>query len=96
MSTILPAENFEKEAIVTEDELKKEIESYIAGNYSLWLIGVTDRPMERKGEYGNPRQWHQWDASTGDLARRVESYFLERGCMGGLGGNSSAKYVYIF
>ena len=81
---------------MTEQEIKTEIERHINGRYSVWTIGVTDAPDKRKREHGNPRWWHHWDASTEEVARRIESYFLEKGCKGAGGGRGKANYVYIF
>lgn len=81
---------------MTEQEIKAEIERHINGRYSVWTIGITDDPDRRKREHGNPQCWHHWDASTEEVARRIESYFLEKGCKGAGGGGGNANYVYIF
>ena len=81
---------------MTEQEIKAKIEGYVSSNYSIWTIGVTDNPERRKGEHGNPQYWHQWDAATEAIARRIETYFIDKGCKGGGGGLGNANYVYIF
>lgn len=81
---------------MTEQEIKTDIERFIKENYSIWTIGVTDRPEQRKQEHDNPKYWHQWDASTEQVARRIESHFIAKGCKGGGGGLGDANYVYIF
>jgi len=81
---------------MTEQEIRGEIERYIKGRYSVWTIGVTDDPDRRRIQHGNPQCWHHWDASTGEVARRIESYFLEKGCKGAGGGGGNANFVYIF
>lgn len=81
---------------MTEQEIKTAIEGHIKGSYSAWTIGVTDDPDRRKQEHDNPKYWHQWNASTEDAARRIEKYFVDKGCKGAGGGKGDADYVYIF
>jgi len=81
---------------MTERDIIDAIERIIRENYSAWTIGVTDRPEERRQEHGNPSTWHHWDASTEQVARRIEAYFTDLGCQGDVGGGGNANYVYIF
>jgi len=81
---------------MTEQEIIAEIEVHIKGNYSVWTIGVTDDPDRRRTEHGNPKCWHHWNASTEQVARRIETYFTDKGCEGAGGGKGNANYVYIF
>jgi len=85
---------------MTEQEIISAIEGHIAGRYSSWTIGVTDQPNERKQQHERDGKdvscWHQWDASTESAARRIEHYFVDKGCKGAGGGLGNANYVYIF
>lgn len=81
---------------MTEQEIKAKIEGHINGNYPSWTIGVTDNPDRRKQQHNNPPDWHYWNASTEDEARRIEKYFVDKGCKGSGGGGGTADYVYIF
>ena len=81
---------------MTEQEIKAEIERIINGRYTIWTIGVTDRPEQRRQEHGSPKYWHHWDATTEQVARRIEQYFIDQGCKGGVGGGVNPNYVYIF
>ena len=85
---------------MTEQEIISAIEGHIAEKYSIWTIGVTDRPNKRKQEHEQDREdvshWHEWDASTELVARRIERYFIDKGCKGAGGGPGNANYVYIF
>jgi len=85
---------------MTEQEIISAIEDRIKGKYSSWTIGITDRPNERKQEHEREGKdvscWHQWDASTESVARRIEIYFVGKGCKGAGGGLGNANYVYIF
>ena len=78
-----------------EEVIKTAIEK-IVSNYSNWTIGVTDDPVRRRSEHGNPNHWHHWDAETETTARNVERYFLDKGMKGSGGGPGRADYVYIF
>ncbi len=81
--------------MASESAIKAAIENIVT-TYSAWTIGVTDDPVRRKGEHGNPQYWHQWDADTETAARNVEKYFLDKGMKGGGGGLGRADFVYIF
>lgn len=81
---------------MTDQEIKNDISNYVSKNYSIWTIGITDRPTQRKTEHSNPEHWHQWNASSEKAAREVETYFIAKGCKGGSGGKGNGDYVYIF
>jgi len=81
---------------MTEQEIKAEIEIHIKGRYSAWTIGITDDPDRRRTEHENPKCWHHWCATTEEVARRIESYFIKKGCKGDVGGGDNPNYVYIF
>ncbi len=81
--------------MASELAIKGAIEIIVV-SCSNWTIGVTDDPVRRKSEHGNPAGWHHWDADTEQAARNVESYFLGKGMKGGGGGLGRADYVYIF
>ena len=80
----------------SEDSIVRAIARIAGRDYSKWTIGVTDYPKRRKSEHGNPRVWHNWNANTEKVARRIESRFINRGMKGGGGGPGNADYVYIF
>lgn len=87
-------------------EIKKRIENTKSPDYSIWTIGITTEPQERKKAHLDPKYWEQWTADSLEAARAVETYFLnefpskesER-MKGGTGGDMDARktaYVYIF
>ena len=82
--------------MVSESTIKANIEKRVAGNYSIWTIGVTDDLERRRIEHGNPSFWYHWDADFEQVARNVESYFLDKGMKGGTSGLGKADHVYIF
>jgi len=81
--------------MASELAIKAAIEKIVV-SCSNWTIGVTDDPVRRKSEHGNPSHWHQWDADTETAARNVETYFQNKGMKGSPGGLGRADYVYIF
>ena len=81
--------------MASESVIKAAIEGKVT-NYSVWTIGVTDDQTRRRSEHDNPSTWFQWDADTEQVARNVESYFVDKGMKGDTGGRGSADYVYIF
>jgi len=88
------------EVVMTEQDIISAIEGHIVGSYSSWTIGVTDQPNARKQQHERDGKdvshWHQWDASTELVARRIERYFVDKRCSGAGGGLGNANYVYIF
>lgn len=88
--------------------LKNAIISKIKGtkskDYSIWTIGLTHDPEERKQQHKDDKKitnyWKQWVADSLSDAQDIESFFInDKGMKGGTGGNLSARtkvYVYIF
>ena len=89
----------DKETIMEKIEARVMSEKH--KDYTLWTIGVTDRPDERKDEHKNDGKnvdfWNQWKADSEKDARAIEEFYIEKKKMkGGGGGPGSADYVYIF
>ena len=84
----------QKSQIISEIEAK--VESAKTVRYSLWTIGVTDDPLDRKSQHGDPKHWRQWTTDSEQDGRDIEEYFLNKGMNGGTGGGGTADYVYIF
>jgi len=86
--------------------IKKRVNDSKTVDYSMWTIGITTEPEERKEQHNNPKYWVQWEADSLDIAREVENYFLNEyteqksnRMKGGTGGDMSpykTAYVYIF
>lgn len=81
---------------MSEQGIVNAIDGYISSNYSKWTVGITSHPDDRKQAHGSPASWHCWDADTEIIARRIEKYFLDKGCKGDTGGGFAPHYVYIF
>ena len=84
----------QKSQIVSEIETR--VKSTKTENYSIWTIGVTENPSERKSQHEDPKYWKQWTTDSEQDGRNIEKYFLEKGMKGGTGGGGTADYVYIF
>lgn len=92
---------------MTTKEIKDAIITSVGRtSFSSWVIGITTDPAGRKVQHGSPACWKQWTADSLDVARAVETYFLndypakasER-MKGGTGGDMDEKktaYVYIY
>jgi len=76
------------------------IESKISTTkYSIWRIGLTNDPKQRKEDWENPKYWSQWAADSLSDAQDIESDFINKGMKGGTGGDLSSRYttyVYVF
>ncbi len=81
--------------MASESTIISAIEAIVT-SYFVWTIGVTDNPDRRRREHDNPRFWYPWDADSEQVARSVETYFLDKGMKGSGGGGGRADYVYIF
>jgi hypothetical protein len=86
--------------------IKKRVDNSKTVDYSLWTIGITTDPDERKDNHNDPKHWQQWEADSLEIAQEVETYFINDypekksdRMKGGTGGDMSARktaYVYIF
>lgn len=81
----------------SETTIKRQIETTVSGKYSDWHIGVTDDPLVRKAQLGNPLSWLQWPAESTKSALNILKYFKSKGMKPtDVGAEESGKYVYIF
>jgi hypothetical protein len=75
-----------------------------SSSFSIWRIGLTHTPDERKTywkdiEKEHVNYWSQWVADSLSDAQDIESHFINKGMKGGTGGNLSVSrtvYVYVF
>jgi hypothetical protein len=83
-----------------KEDIKNEIKKIVGKNYTIWTIGITDKPAQRKEQHKNDGKntetWLQWKTDSEKDGRRIESYFIDKGMKGGTGGDTGAEYVYIF
>lgn len=90
--------------VKTINEVIAEIDNYIqqcGGNYHDWYCGITSDPRQRLFDEHNVSEqnghWIYKDAGSENAARRIEQYFLNKGCQGGGGGGDYAsRYVYAY
>ena len=73
-----------------------EIKDRASEPYSQWYIGVTDDPIGRRTEHGNPTTWFRWRSDSESESREIEKIFLDLGMNGGSGGLGNAEFVYIY
>ena len=89
----------------SEEEIKNQIKAYIdsaGGDYSKWYVGITNNPQRRLFDEHNVMmnnsRWVRRTASSHEVARRIEAYFIdELGLDGGTGGgdeDSTVVYAY--
>jgi len=85
--------------MMTEKEIIADIRRVTCGNNSVWAVGVTDNPARQKLELEKAgksnKHWHDWDASTEAEARRIEAFYLEKGCESDRGDGGGGRHVYI-
>lgn len=87
-----------------KQEIINDIEAISDYDFSIWRIGLSHNPSDRKQEHKdegqNTKHWKQWKADSLPDAEDIESYFInEKGMKGGTGGNLSSNkpiYIYIF
>lgn len=88
----------------TENEIKTEIKEHInkeSSNYNKWYVGITnnvERRLFREHQVSKENGWWIYrTATSSDIARSIEKYFLDLGLDGGGGGgDESAKMVYAY
>lgn len=84
----------------TQAEIIAAIEQRVAMRYSIWTVGITADPKQRKSQHEsdgkNTKQWMHWKADSEIIARNTEKYFLDKGMKGDVGGGIYTTFVYIF
>jgi len=91
---------------MAEEDIIKEIERILKGCCFIWTIGITDNPTRKKKEHRDESRdvsyWHHWETISEIAARRIQKFFLDKGCKNGSeqngseNGRNEAKYIYIF
>jgi hypothetical protein len=89
---------------LTVTQIIQEFNNYIrnnGGSYSRWYVGIASDPRDRIFNDHNVNKdndaWIFRDCGAETAARKVEKYFLDRGCAGGTGGgDSSTTYAYAY
>ncbi len=77
-------------------DIEEIVKSLTDGLYSKWRIGRVNDPEEAKIQHGNPDSWRDWNATSVDDAKEVESYFIDKGMRSEGAGYGGADFVYIF
>lgn len=82
------------------DEIDNHIRS-CGGGYPAWYCGIATNPRQRLFTDHNVDEkngaWIHRDAGTDTMARKIEDYFLAKGCKGDDGGgDSSTRHVYAY
>jgi hypothetical protein len=88
----------------TKKEIITDIVSYISehgSTYSDWYVGITKDVEERLFTFHNVAKdggtWIYRTASSSEIAREIESYFLDLGADGGSGGgDDDTDIVYAY
>ena len=89
---------------VAELQIIREVEAHIAKSgtaYSAWYAGIATDPRARLFSDHNVSEDNGWwiyrDCGTDTSSRRIEDYFLAKGCKGGPGGgDSTTRYFYAY
>ena len=86
------------------EQIIQEIDNYIrkyGGDYSRWYIGSASDPRDRLFNDHNVNKdrdsWIYRDCGSEAAARKVEQFFLRKGCDGGTGGgdiSTTNAYAY--
>jgi hypothetical protein len=82
--------------MASEATIKRQIAHTVGDDYSSWTIGVTQQPVVRKAQVGNPLSWLHWKANSERVALNVERHFLQKGMKPDTRVISSGQYVYIY
>lgn len=90
--------------MATAQQAIQDIEDHIrecGGTYSAWYAGIATDPRSRlfngHAVAEKSDSWIYRDCETDSAARKVEDYFLAKGCDGDTGGgDSSTKYAYAY
>ena len=88
----------------SEEQMEKEIRDHMGeplSAYKYWYVGITEDARRRLFDEHNVDEKNDryiWrTASSSDVARRIELYFVELGTDGGAGGgDEDAQVVYAY
>ena len=92
---------------MTYNDIIKSIDEHLSKSakqyYKDFYIGITDNIDERLFGYHkvnkNTDWWIYCNGDTEDIARQVESYYINKGMDGGKGGgkgNGTTRFVYCY
>jgi len=90
--------------MATKNTIVSGINSKVGIQFSIWRIGLTNDPVERKKTWRDTEKqsvayWTQWQADSLSDAQDIERHFINKGMKGGTGGDMcvrAAVYVYVF
>lgn len=90
--------------VKSESEIKRDIKVYIdkeGSPYRTWYVGITNDPKHRLFNEHGVEEKNSWciyrEASSVEVARRVEDYFITLGTDGAPGGgDEDSKWVYAY
>ncbi len=85
----------------SEEQIKSDIKNFVnenGGAYSDWYVGISEDPESRLQQHGSKNAWIYREATSNEVARRIEKYFVEvLGTDGGSGGGDEySDYVYAY
>lgn len=86
------------------NQIAQEIDDHIrngGGEYPSWYVGIASDPHARLFNDHNVDEntgyWIYHDCGSDNSARKVEEYFINKGCKGGAGGgDNTTRYVYAY
>ena len=86
------------------DQIAQEIDDHIRKGgygYSSWYVGIASDPCARLFNDHNVDEnngyWIYNDCGSDTSARKVEEYFINKGCKGGTGGgDNTTRFVYAY
>ena len=82
--------------MVSRIDIMDNINEIAAGDFTRWIISITEDPDRRKEEHKNPAMWFQWQADSQLDAKYIEMYFQGKGMWGFPDDGNEPTYVYIF
>lgn len=86
------------------NQIAQEIDNHIrkcGGGYPGWYVGIASDPRTRLFNDHNVDEnngyWIYHDCGADTSARKVEEYFIGKGCKGGTGGgDNTSRFVYAY
>mgnify|MGYP001598527765 CR=1 FL=1 len=86
------------------NQIAQEIDDHIrkgGDGYSSWYVGIASDPRARLFNDHNVNEhngcWIFRDCGADTSARKVEEYFINKGCKGGTGGgDNTTRFVYAY
>lgn len=97
LKEVLEKRTKKKGKTMTVEQIKKEIDDHVNGNYADYYIGITNNIERRLAQHNVKNYDLAYKMNSKQYAQEIEEYFLDKGMDGDTGGgNDDSVCVYVY